>query len=75
MWDYRGQKRPSFAQEPAAGQESVWDYPRLPLVKACNRMVVVLKGETTLARSTETVRIMETASPPGFYIPEKDVHL
>lgn len=73
MWEYRGQKRPPFAEEPAPGQESVWDYPRPPLVKACDRLVVVESGGIVLARSTGTVRVMETASPPGFYIPGKDV--
>ena len=73
MWEFRGQKRPPFVQEPAAGQESVWDYPRPPLVQACDRLVVVETNGTRLARSTETFRVMETASPPGFYIPEKDV--
>jgi len=73
MWEYRGQKRPPFAQQPAAGQESVWDYPRPPLVQACDRLVVVEAGGIVLARSNETFRVMETASPPGFYIPEKDV--
>ena len=73
MWEYRGQKRPPFAQEPAAGQESVWDYPRPPLMKPCDRLVVVKADGRTLARSTRTVRVMETASPPGFYIPETDI--
>ena len=75
MWEYRGQKRPPFAEEPAAGQESVWDYPRPPLVSACDRLVEVRSDNTTLARSTGTFRVMETASPPGFYIPGKDVNL
>ncbi len=73
MWEYRGQKRPPFAQEPVAGQESVWDYPRPPLVQACDRLVLVESNATTLARSTETFRVMETAGPPGFYIPANDV--
>ena len=73
MWEYRGQKRPSFAESPAAGQESVWDYPRPPALEASARLVVVEASGVTLARSAETYRVMETASPPGFYIPEKDV--
>ena len=73
MWEYRGQKRPPFAREPVAGQDSVWDYPRPPSVQACDRLVVVKFNGTELARSNETVRVMETASPPGFYVPEKDV--
>ena len=73
MWEYRGQKRPSFATQTLPGQESVWDYTRPPTVQLCDRQVVVEALGETVARSTETYRVMETASPPGFYIPEKDV--
>ena len=73
MWEYHGQKRPPFAQQTRAGQESVWDYPRPPLIESCSRLVVVEANGDTLARSTGTFRVMETASPPGFYIPEEDV--
>ena len=75
MWQYRGQQRPPFAQEPRAGQESVWDYPRPPLLQACTGLVVVSVDGEALARSTRTYRVMETASPPGFYIPPGDVDL
>jgi uncharacterized protein (DUF427 family) len=73
MWKYRGQKRPPFAEAPSAGQESVWDYPRPPSVQRFNRLVLVSSGGSVLARSEEIWRVLETASPPGFYIPEKDV--
>lgn len=73
VWKYRGQARPPFAEAPAVGQESVWDYPRPPLVQACTRLVVVEANSVLLARSNEAYRVMETASPPGFYIPSKDV--
>jgi len=75
MWEYQGQKRPPFVQEPQAGQESVWDYPRPPLLQACDRLVVVEFNGHALARSTRTFRVLETASPPGFYIPPDDVEL
>ena len=73
MWKYRGQNRPQFAEEPGAGQESVWDYPRPPSIEACDRLVLVQSGVKVVARSTETYRVLETASPPGFYIPPKDI--
>jgi len=73
MWEYRGQKRPPFAETPATDQESVWDYPRPPLIEKCSNLVLVSEGGKELARSTETYRVLETASPPGYYIPEKDV--
>ncbi|MEM9727317.1 MAG: DUF427 domain-containing protein [Myxococcota bacterium] len=73
QWRFRGTDRPSFAAEPAAGQESVWDYPRPPLIEPDGRLVRVQIGETTLAESQATVRVLETASPPVFYIPPADV--
>ncbi|MGD9083188.1 MAG: hypothetical protein PVH72_06590, partial [Desulfobacterales bacterium] len=65
MWKYRGQKRPPFAEAPSAGQESVWDYPRPPSVQRFNRLVLVSSDGSVLARSEETWRVLETASPPG----------
>ena len=31
-WQYIGQQRPDFADEPKPGEESVWDYPRPPAI-------------------------------------------
>ena len=74
MWKYFGQERPPFALPTREGEESVWDYPRPPALAPCTRLVLVEADDEMLARSTETYRVMETASPPGFYIPEKDVN-
>jgi uncharacterized protein (DUF427 family) len=73
MWDYRGQQRPPFAERPEPGQESVWDYPRPPKVVASSSKISVLHNDSVIARSTATYRVLETASPPTFYIPKKDV--
>lgn len=73
MWKYRGQKRPSFAPAPGAGQESVWDYPRPPKIVAETRRVEVVLNGQRIADSSRTVRVLETASPPTFYIPPADV--
>ncbi|UCE85590.1 MAG: DUF427 domain-containing protein [Deltaproteobacteria bacterium] len=72
-WRYVGQERPPFAVAPAAGQESVWDYPRPPRVEPDAREVVVRVGATEIARTRRSVRVLETASPPTFYIPREDV--
>lgn len=72
-WAFKGQKRPDFAIEPEAGQESVWDYPRPPALVADGRLVVVKAGEMVIAESRSTMRVLETASPPTFYIPPQDV--
>jgi uncharacterized protein (DUF427 family) len=73
MWEYTGVKRPPFAVEPGAGQESVWDYPRPPRLEPCGRLVQVSAGELEIARTTRSLRVLETASPPTFYLPPGDV--
>lgn len=73
MWKYTGRARPSFALPPAAGQESVWDYPRPPRIEACRQDVRVLGPAGLLARSQNALRILETASPPTVYVPPADL--
>jgi uncharacterized protein (DUF427 family) len=67
--DVRQDQRPDFAVEPGPGQESVWDYPRPPAIKPDNRLVEVMHGSAVVARTHSSYRVMETASPPTFYIP------
>lgn len=74
MWQYKGQKKPDFATVPTPGQESVWDYPRPPKLLPDGRLVEVYYGDQAVAWSRETSRVIETASPPSFYIPPKDVN-
>ncbi|MBA2408356.1 MAG: DUF427 domain-containing protein [Gammaproteobacteria bacterium] len=73
-WRYSGQERPPFAIAPQPGQESVWDYPRPPRIERDTREVVVRVGETVIARSNRSLRVLETASPPTFYLPPQDPH-
>jgi uncharacterized protein (DUF427 family) len=73
MWHYKGQQRPDFAETPGPGQESVWDYPRPPKLAPDARRVEVYHGDQMIASSSMTCRVLETASPPGFYIPPQDV--
>jgi uncharacterized protein (DUF427 family) len=73
VWQFRGTSRPSFAEEPGPGQESVWDYPRPPAILPDSRRVIVKAGSVMIADSECAVRILETASPPTFYIPPADV--
>lgn len=69
MWQYRGQQRPDFAVEPGPGQESVWDYPRPPALVRSDECVEVHAHCGLLARSERCLRILETASPPTYYLP------
>jgi uncharacterized protein (DUF427 family) len=73
LWRYTGRTRPPFAVSPAEGQESVWDYPRPPSVQPDSREVVVRAHGVAVARSTASLRVLETASPPTFYLPPRDV--
>ncbi|NIM69860.1 MAG: DUF427 domain-containing protein [Xanthomonadales bacterium] len=74
-WRYRGQSRPPFAAEPGPGQESVWDYPRPPCLAPDERRVEVRAAGAVLARTHRAIRVLETASPPTFYIPPDDVDM
>ena len=73
MWDNIGHRRPDIAIEPGPGQESVWDYPRPPAIKPDSRLVDVRDGDIVVASTTASYRILETASPPTFYIPADDI--
>ena len=75
MWEYRGQKRPYFADAAGAGQESVWDYPRPPSLEHYTATVEVFAKDTLVARSVDTLRVLETASPPTVYIPQQDIDM
>jgi uncharacterized protein (DUF427 family) len=75
MWEFNGKKRPPFADSPQAGQESVWDYPRPPMLEPFSATVEVYAGDTLVARSVNTLRVLETASPPTIYIPPQDIDM
>jgi uncharacterized protein (DUF427 family) len=73
MWQYNGNERPPFAEAPGPGQESVWDYPRPPALLHCDALVEVFNGESLLASTRSALRVLETASPPTFYLPPESV--
>ncbi len=75
MWRYTGQERPDFALDPEPGQESVWDYPRPPRCEQVARHVRVHNGERQLARTSVAIRVLETASPPTYYLPPSTIDL
>jgi uncharacterized protein (DUF427 family) len=59
--------------KPAAGQESVWDYPRPPrLEPVSERLRVVFAGET-IADTVAGYRVLETSHPPVYYLPPNDI--
>jgi len=72
-WRFRGDVRPDFAHADAAHEESVWDYPRPPMIVPDARLVQVFAEGSLIADSRDCVRVLETASPPTFYLPPDDV--
>ncbi len=74
-WRYRGDRRPDFAEPAGAGEESVWDYPRPPRLEAVAKPIRVEAGTRRLAETGAAFRVLETASPPTFYLPPGDVAL
>jgi len=73
-WKFRGDVRPDFAEIPKPEHESVWDYPRPPKIDPDDRKVLVKYGTAVIAESQNSIRILETSSPPVFYIPESDIY-
>jgi len=59
--------------EPAAGQESVWDYPRPPrLEQVTARLRVIFNGQA-IADTVAGYRVLETSHPPVYYLPPDDI--
>lgn len=61
--------------EPGPGQESVWDYPRPPRVERVPQRVRVIFNGLTIADTTRALRVLETSSPPVYYIPRADIRM
>ena len=74
MWKHTGRQRPDFAVTPDPGQESVWDYPRPPALVSSDEHVLVADDRGPIADSHRSLRILETASPPTYYIPAADIN-
>lgn len=55
------------------GQESVWNYPRPPALEPSSEAVRVIHHGQVIAETTRSLRILETAHAPAYYIPAEDV--
>lgn len=66
-------QRPARVETPGPAQESVWDYPRPPRVEPVSKHVRVEFGGIVLADTVRAYRVIETASPPVYYLPLEDV--
>lgn len=72
-WQHRGQQRPEFAEATTEGQLSVWDFPRPPALKKVTQKLEVFHEDDCIAKTTNGFAILETASPPTYYIPLMDI--
>ncbi len=73
QWTYRGTRRPPFAAIPRPGQESVWDFPRPPLLRRTDAHLVVRRRDIVLAETRRGFEVCETGHPPTYYFPREDV--
>jgi uncharacterized protein (DUF427 family) len=64
-------------RRPAAGRttESVWDYPRPPVVVPSDRHVRIEHGGQVVAETHRALRVLETAGAPTWYLPRQDVRM
>ena len=72
-WRSMSPGRPPDAPSPGPGQESVWDYPRPPRIERVEDSLRVVHRGMTIASTTHGLRVCETASPPTYYFPARDV--
>ena len=55
-----------------AGAESVWDYPRPPVVRALSCPVTVRFGGVLIVDTDEVAEVLETSHPPTVYLRRED---
>ncbi len=60
---------------PGPGQESVWDYPRPPRLDSTDKHVQIVFDGLTIADTRRAIRVLETSSPPVYYIPSVDIQM
>ena len=53
--------------------ESVWDYPRPPIVVPSDEHVIIEVGSMVVADTRRAVRALETSHPPTYYVPRTDI--
>ncbi len=56
---------------PGPGQESVWDYPRPPLLERREAETVITLGGIVVCRAQYALLIKETSHPPTYYLPRE----
>ena len=59
--------------DPGPNQESVWDYPRPPIVEPTNKHIQIIFADVMIADTTQALRVLETSHPPVYYLPQNDI--
>jgi uncharacterized protein (DUF427 family) len=62
-------------ETPGPGQESVWDYPRPPVIDKAETTIYAYLGNTVVLQSDRALRILETAGAPVYCAPREDWNL
>ncbi len=57
----------------AAGQESVWSFPRPAIAEPTAAHVMIKHRGVVLVDSRSTICTLETSHPPSYYIPRQDI--
>ena len=55
------------------GAESVWDYPRPPVVEDVHQRIMIFFNGEMIVNSSNAKRVLETSHPPTYYIPLEDI--
>lgn len=53
----------------------MWDYPRPPRVEPVTDRIRVVVNGVTMADTVRALRVIETASPPAYYVPRDDIDI
>jgi uncharacterized protein (DUF427 family) len=64
-----------LAITPQPDQESVWNYPRPPLLQAIDKHIQIVFNGKTIADSYKAYRVLETSHPPVYYLPPADIQM
>jgi uncharacterized protein (DUF427 family) len=54
-------------------RESVWDYPRPPIVVPSHERVVIELDKVVIVDTRGALRVLETSHPPVYYVPAGDI--
>ena len=74
-WRSHKRDKPDNIIKPGPGQESIWDYPRLPKVELFTKNIRVKFAGKVIALTNKSYKVMETSSPPCYYISQENIEM